>query len=256
MSKYKLIRSENNPIIKPSDVPPSAEGVEVIGAFNPGAIIFEDKVILLLRVAEQCIPKKGKIRVPVYRFNNDIGELEIKEFDLNDPDVKIKDTRGIVYKEKDYLTSLSHIRLAWSNDGINFKVEENPFIAPCLPEEAYGMEDARATLIEGKYYLNYSVVSSDSWCTALALTKDFKNIEKIGIIFHPENKDVAIFPEKVNGKYIALHRPNNSGFGKASIWYAESPDLIHWGAHRCLLRPRKTHYESIKIGGGSSPIKN
>jgi predicted GH43/DUF377 family glycosyl hydrolase len=77
----------------------------------------------------------------------------------------------------------------------------------------------------------------------------------LGIIFHPENKDVAIFPEKIGGQYIALHRPNNSGFGKASIWYSESPDLLHWGNHQCLLRPRNIHWESMKIGGGAPPIK-
>ena len=66
---------------------------------------------------------------------------------------------------------------------------------------------------------------------------------------------MAIFPEKVGGKYIALHRPNNSGFGRASIWYAESPDLLHWGNHKCIVRPRDTQWESLKIGGGAPPIR-
>ena len=136
-----------------------------------------------------------------------------------------------------------------------FKVDDKPFIAPTSLEEEYGVEDPRITIINGRYYINYSVVSEDSWCTALSVTDDFITYEKLGIIFHPENKDVAIFPEKVNGKYIAFHRPNNSGFGKASIWYAESPDLIHWGKHKCLVRPRKTIYEAGKIGGGCAPIK-
>ena len=93
--------------------------------------------------------------------------------------------------------------------------------------------------------------SQDSWCTALAVTEDFESYKKLGIIFHPENKDVTIFPERVNGKYIALHRPNNSGFGKPSIWYAESPDLLHWGAHKCLLRPRNTSFMSqLRLGEG------
>lgn len=79
--------------------------------------------------------------------------------------------------------------------------------------------------------------------------------ESQGVIFHPENKDVAIFPEKVNGKYIALQRPNNSGFGKPSIWYAESPDLLHWGNHQNIILPRNNQWESFKIGGGAPPIK-
>jgi len=248
-------RCSSNPVVKPADVTPSLEGYQVVGAFNPAATVFNDQVILLLRVAENCIPVEGKYRVPIYDFSDGIGKPAIKEFDASDPDASLKDTRGVVYKGKDYLSSMSHIRAARSSDGINFTVDKTPFIFPKSLEEEYGVEDPRITCIDGKYYINYSIVSQDSWCTALAVTEDFKSYEKLGIIFHPENKDVTIFPERINGKYIALHRPNNSGFGKASIWYAESPDLLHWGKYRCLLRPRDTSYESMKIGGGAPPIK-
>ena len=248
-------RCEKNPVICPSDVKPSAEGYSVVGAFNPGATLFNDEVILLLRVAENCIPKPGKIRVPVYRFSQGTGIPEIREFDENAPDLSLKDTRGVVYRGKDYLSSISHLRIARSKDGINFTVDPTPFISPCSPDEAYGTEDARIVCIDGTFYINYTIISTDSWCTALATTKDFKEYKKAGIIFHPENKDVSIFPEKINNKYLALHRPNNSGFGKASIWYAESPDLLHWGNHKCIARPRNTAYEAMKIGGGSAPIK-
>jgi predicted GH43/DUF377 family glycosyl hydrolase len=213
------------------------------------------ETVLLLRVAEKCVQAPGKIRVPVYNFENGRPVPGIKEFDKNDPYLKLKDTRGVVYKGKDYLSSLSHIRLARSRDGINFKVEETPFICPHDDDSEYGTEDARVLKFENRYYINYSIVSQDSWCTALSVTEDFKTHKRLGIIFHPENKDVAIFPEKIKGKYAALHRPNNSGFGKPSIWYAESPDLLHWGMHRRLLRPRNTSYESMKIGGGAPPLK-
>jgi len=109
--------------------------------------------------------------------------------------------------------------------------------------------------IEGKIYINYTVVSPDGFATALAVTEDFRTLKRLGIIFHPENKDVCIFPEKIGEKYYALHRPNNSGFGRPAIWLSESPDLLHWGNHRCLLRPRDTSWEAMKIGGGASPIK-
>ncbi len=250
-----LYKAEQNPIVKPSDVKPSMEGYEVLGSFNPGATTFKDEIILLLRVSERCIQKEGFVRVPIYRFENGKSHPDILEIKKDDPDLMLKDTRGVVYKGKDYLSTMSHIRIARSKDGINFTVDENPFIYPTNPWEEYGTEDARITKIDGKYYINYTAISRDSWATALCTTEDFKSVNKIGIIFHPENKDVAIFPEKINNKYIALHRPNNSGFGKASIWYAESPDLIHWGLHRCIARPRNNEWESQKIGGGAPPLK-
>jgi predicted GH43/DUF377 family glycosyl hydrolase len=150
---------------------------------------------------------------------------------------------------------MSHIRLARSRNGVNFTVDENPFLFPCNESEAFGVEDARVTKIDDTYYINYTVVSGDGYATALAATKDFINIERKGIIFPPQNKDVSIFPEKVNGKYCALHRPDNKGFGLPSIWYSDSPDLIHWGNHQCLARPRDIIWEEMKIGGGAAPLK-
>jgi len=236
-------------------VKPSAPGFRVRGAFNPAATEYNGEIILLLRVAEDCEAREGFAAVPTVRIKNGAGKPERFEASLADPDIRLKDTRGIVYKGRDYLSTLSHIRLARSRDGVNFTIEDGPFLFPSRPSEIFGVEDARITKINDDYYINYTCVSGDSWATALAVTRDFKDVKRMGIIFHPENKDVAIFPEKINGKYCALHRPNNSGFGKPSIWYAESPDLLHWGNHRCIIRPRGTYWEEMKLGGGAPSIK-
>ena len=248
-------RCEKNPLIKPADVTPSHADFRVIGAFNPGAVRFNDEIILLLRVAEDCIPSPDKIRVPFYDFSGKTGVPGIMQFDDDNPNVKLKDSRGVVYKGKDYLSSISHIRLARSKNGIDFTVDESPFIYPCSVEEEYGIEDARVSFIDGRYYINYTIVSGDGWSTALSVTDDFVSHERLGTIFCPQNKDVSIFPQKINGKYTALHRPNNDGFGKPSIWYAQSPDLLHWGNHKCIARPRNNDYEKLKIGGGCAPLK-
>jgi len=242
-------------VVKPADVKPSLEGYKVLGALNPGATVYQDEVLLFLRVAETCEEVEGRVRVPVYRFERERSYPDIMEFDAADPDVRLKDTRGVVYRGQDYLSTMSHVRIARSRDGLHFTVDEQPFLFPVNETERYGIEDARVTPLDGLYYINYTAVSPDSWATALAATADFKRLDRKGLIFHPENKDVAIFPEKVGGKYCALHRPNNSGFGKASIWYAESPDLLHWGNHQCIVRPRETQWESSKIGGGAPPLR-
>ena len=248
-------RNPANPIIKPEDVPPSRDGYRVRGTFNPGAAKLDDEIILLVRVSEDCPAREGHVAVPYYRFETGCGYPEILEVKVDHPDVRLKDTRGVVYRGRDYLSSMSHIRLARSRDGVNFTVEDKPFIYPCNESECFGVEDARVTRIDDVYYINYTAVSGDGFATALAVTDDFDGIERKGIIFPPQNKDVSIFPEKVNGNYCALHRPNNDGFGLPSIWYSESPDLIHWGNHKCILRPRDMIWEEMKIGGGSAPIR-
>jgi len=249
------LKYEGNPLVRPSDVRPSMEGYRVVGAFNPGAVRFGEEILLFLRVAEKCEPKAGVVRMPVYRFEGEQAYPDILEIKDSDPEMTLRDTRGVSYRGREYLSSASHIRIARSRDGLHFSVDERPFLYPSNPAEEYGVEDARVAWIEGRYYINYTAVSRDSWATALAVTDDFQHTERKGLIFHPENKDVAIFPEKVGGLYVALHRPNNSGFGKASIWLSESPDLIHWGNHRCIVRPRDNVWESQKIGGGAPPLK-
>ncbi|MEM5948336.1 glycoside hydrolase family 130 protein [Spirochaetia bacterium 38H-sp] len=249
-------RYGNNPIIKPSYVKPSNPDYEVVGAFNPGAVFTGEEYILLLRVAERVKQEPGYIKVPCVEFSGDgIGYPSVLAFKEDDPDVRKKDTRGVVYKGIDYLSSMSHIRIARSKDGKNFIVDDEPFIFPSTESERFGVEDARCVFLDGAYYINYTSVSPDGWCTSLARTSDFKSVERLGTIFHPQNKDVCIFPEKIGGLYHALHRPNNDGFGKPSIWYASSPDLLHWGQHLCIARPRDMREEALKIGGGAPCIK-
>jgi predicted GH43/DUF377 family glycosyl hydrolase len=248
-------RHPANPLITPQQVPPSAPGYRVRGAFNPAATRLDDEVILALRVAEDCPARAGHAAVPVARIEGGKGIPEILEVALDDPQVRLKDTRGIVYQGRDYLSTMSHIRIAHSPDGVHFTVDEEPFLFPADPSERFGVEDARITCIDGLYYINYTAVSPDGWATALASTRDFKTLTRHGLIFTVQNKDVSLFPERIQGRYRALHRPNNSGFGKPSIWYAESPDLLHWGRHRCLLRPRESFWEEMKIGAGAPSIR-
>jgi len=250
-----LYRHKENPLIKPEAVTPSRKEYRVKGVFNPGAVYFKGELILLLRVSEGCEERKGFASVPYYQFEGGKGHIETLNVKLDDPDLQLKDTRGVVYRGKDYLSTISHIRLARSKDGVHFRIDNAPFIYPSNESESFGIEDARAVAIGDAIYITYTVISPDGYATALATTKDFLHVERKGIILPPLNKDACIFPEKVNGKFCALHRPLNIEFGKPSIWYAESPDLIHWGNHCCIIRPRQTHYEQKKVGAGPSPIK-
>jgi hypothetical protein len=72
-----------------------------------------------------------------------------------------------------------------------------------------------------------------------ASTKDFRTFARHGIIFPPNNRDVTIFPEKIDGRYVALHRPMPEGIGEPAIWIASSLDLMAWGDHRFVARGRR-----------------
>jgi len=221
-----IFRSSQNPIIKPDDVKSSRKDFEVIGVFNAGVARFEDDVILLLRVAERPISAHPDIVLAgVYDVAQ--GDIVLKEFSKSDPENDFSDPRLIIRPAETYLTSISHLRLARSADGINFEIEDTPVIGPANDIESFGVEDPRITLIEGTYYFTYVAVSPLGVTTCLASTKDFKSFQRHGIIFCPENKDVVFFPERIGGKYYALHRPVSPLCKRQDIWIAESgPEML------------------------------
>ncbi|MCB5952665.1 glycoside hydrolase family 130 protein [Enterococcus sp. BWT-B8] len=254
----KIERFIENPLITPADVKPLHEGYEVIGAFNGGVAEYNGEVLLLLRVAERPISEDPNIiKAPVY--DTGTKQMKIVEFDYNDPDYDFEDPRMIRKKDKldsfIYLTSLSYIRIARSKDGHHFMIDDDAFLYPFNEYQSYGIEDARCTKIDDTYYINFSSVSPVGVCDSLVSTKDFKNYQDLGNIFAPENKDVLIFPEKINDNYYALHRPSLKSIGNYDIWIASSPDLVSWGNHKHLLGIRKTEWDSGRIGGGLVPVK-
>jgi predicted GH43/DUF377 family glycosyl hydrolase len=250
----KAFRSPNNPIIGPKDVKPSRDDFEVIGTFNAGVSRLGDEVILLLRVAERPISQHPEVvLVPV--FDAEQGAIITEKFLKDDPENDFSDPRLIIKSGRTYLTSISQLRLARSSDGINFKIDEEPALTAANEYESFGIEDPRITCIDGTYYVNYVAVSPFGVTTCLASTKDFKSFERHGAIFCPENKDVAIFAEKVDGRYFALHRPVSPLFNRSEMWIAESPNLVCWGNHRYLMGVREGCWDEVKIGASAVPIK-
>ncbi|XHR29830.1 MAG: glycoside hydrolase family 130 protein [Chthoniobacteraceae bacterium] len=246
-------RFSSNPLFTPADLKPSRSDLKIMCAFNPAATMFNGHRIILMRVAETPIPEKGYIATPV--ADSETGEVEIRRFRKDDPDVTLVDPRVFTYKGETFLTSLSHLRMATSDDGLHFKAKETPALVPSGRYETYGVEDPRITFLDGHYYINYTAASPLGVVTALARTDDFKNFERIGIAFGPDNKDVALFPEKIRGRYHAFHRPAVQHCGAPSIWLASSGDLRDWGRHEFVAGPRRGTWDCERVGAGSSPIK-
>ncbi|MBN1818595.1 MAG: glycoside hydrolase family 130 protein [Sedimentisphaerales bacterium] len=248
-------RFDENPLITPADVPPSRDDYQVVGAFNPGAILFEEQTLLLLRVAE-C-PKNRTLDEQIAPIlNPQTGQIEHVRIKNDDPHITdIPDSRCFYVNGQMVLTSISHLRLARGDDGIHFTVDPAPAIFPSLWSETFGLEDPRITQIDQTYYITYKSVSDKGICTSLASTRDFRTYQRHGVIFCPENIDVVLFPEKIGGKYWALTRPVPRYIGPRGIWIASSPDLIHWGDHRPLLLPEADSFHAGKTGGGCVPIR-
>lgn len=248
-------RFEDNPLIRPQDVVPSRSDYEVVGAFNPGATYYNDETLLLLRVAERPKDKADNEQVaPI--LNPQTGQIEHFRVNNDDPGITdIPDSRSFFFKDEMYLTSISHLRIARSKDGIHFTVDPTPAVLPQMPYETFGLEDPRITRIDEVFYITYKAVSANGICTGLLTTTDFHDFQRHGIIFCPENIDVVLFPEKIGGKFWALTRPVPRYIGPRGIWIASSPDAVHWGAHAPLLLPLEGTFHDGKTGASCVPIK-
>lgn len=260
-TRIKMDRTTENPLITPRDVKPTFPDWEVLGAFNAGVIEHGEEIIMLLRVAERPIQNDpDHVLVPILdpdALREGRSEMTTVKVDRRDANLDFSDPRVVRDREGKtiWLTSISHLRLARSRDGVRFTIDGQPTVLPEGELESWGIEDPRMTKIEDRYYVTYSAVSAKGVAVGLLSTTDFADYRREGIILAPTNKDVVLFPEKIGGKYWMLHRPVPDGIGSPDMWVASSPDLLHWGNHQYLMGLSKDGFDNGRIGAGAVPIR-
>jgi predicted GH43/DUF377 family glycosyl hydrolase len=162
---------------------------------------------------------------------------------------RIEDRRG-----------LSHLCAVRSPNGVNgWQIDNEPTMLPNAkdyPEELWGIEDPRITYVPEleKYAVTYTAYSWGGPGVSLALTKDFREFERYGLVMSPDDKDAALLPHRIGGYWALIHRPMTP-LG-AHIWISYSPDLRHWGSHRIMLEARRGGWwDANKIGMSPPPIE-
>lgn len=246
------MRHAHNPILSPEDIRPSQESMRIECLLNPGVFRFDGKIWLLLRVAERPEQTDGEISFPVL---DDANRVTVMRVPSSSPELDLSDPRVINYKGEDFLTTMSHLRLVSSTDGVRFS--EEPAYPPLFGSdcyEAYGIEDCRVAQIGDDYFLTYTAVSANGVAVRMRSTSDWRRFTDYGLVLPPHNKDCALFEQKIGNLYYMLHRPSSPEIGGNYIWIAQSPDLYHWGNHKCVARTRKGMWDSARIGAGCSPI--
>ncbi len=243
-----------NPIISKTDIKPSHADWVVECVLNPGVFRYAGKTWLLLRVAERPEQREGRVSFPIMDAE---GGYQILSFDKDDPRIDLSDARMVAYAGRTYLSTISHLRLMCSDDGVHFY---EPRDVPAAifgegPLETYGIEDCRVSLIDGSYYLTYTQVSASGVGVGLMQTSNWCDYRRHGMILPPHNKDCTLFEERIGGQYFCLHRPSGISLGGNYIWLASSPDLLHWGRHHCILHTREGWWDSARVGAGAAPIR-
>lgn len=155
-------------------------------------------------------------------------------------------------------TGVSHLCKATSKDGVSgWKIDTKPTLErdPQRREELWGLEDPRIMWLEElkKYAVLYTAYSGCGPVVSLALTEDFEQYERLGMVMPPEDKDAALFPHRIGGKWYMVHRPIEKS---AHIWLSASPDLIHWGEHTIGLNARAgAWWDAGKVGLSPPPLQ-
>lgn len=240
ISMFTLLRV-HQPILSPKCC-----GFESKGVFNPGIARKDGKVYMLYRA---------------------VGDLD---------------------------TYSSSLGLAVSENGIDFtRVSSKSIFSPRDHYNRGAVEDPRIVEIEGEFYITYVAVPQQVLLHgkeplnrahplitsgALLVTADFDTFEDWGVItpLNSDNKDVVLFPEKINGKFAMLHRPflwSKRGMAspqgkeylaelpckkddlpeRPTTWLSYSDDLYTWTDHNAVNHLREEHDE--KIGPGMPPLK-
>ncbi len=237
----QLTRYEGNPILSPN--PDNAW--EDLAVFNPAAWYDDDeqRILLLYRAAEAH---------PEYKC---------------------------------------YFGLATSNDGYHFeRVSNDPVIGPSVDGfDASTIQDPRMVRMGDWYYITYAArhfpfgqfwvpkeaqykppacppdfpkaIRTNATSTGLLLTEDFKTFIRAGRITDPtlDDRDVVLFPEKIGGKYVMMHRPlewvgPEYGTQHACAWISMADDLLGFRKSKLLIKA-KYYWEADKLGVNTPPIK-
>ena len=152
-------------------------------------------------------------------------------------------------------TRRSSVALALSTDGERID-EIRPGITREEPYEEWGVEDARVTWLEDerRYAITYTGYSPAGPRVCLITTDDLLSparYRRHGPRINGENKNCVVFPEKIDGQYVILHRPMPRMVCiRVSSLESEWPE-----AGVPLVGPRPGTWRSSRVGAGAPPIR-
>ena len=154
------------------------------------------------------------------------------------------------------------VGLAVSDNGIdNWQVRELPICDYQFAnaDEIFRLYDPRLTVIDGEVYLCLAMDTRHGVRGCVAkVDENFENLEILSVTA-PDNRNMVLFPEKINGKYVRLERPfpvySRGGQHRFDIWCSTSPDLKYWGETELVLGVEHVPYSNDKIGPAAPPVK-
>lgn len=152
----------------------------------------------------------------------------------------------------------SHLAVARSDDGeTGWQVDEEALLQAGGPGAEWGVEDPRITWVQelDRFVIAYTAVGPRGGVIALATTTDFRSVELLGNALGPNDKNGALLPRRVDGRWVLFSRPDMAD-QKPAIWRSTSADLLTWEDPQLVMAPREgTWWDGRRIGIGPAPIE-
>lgn len=150
----------------------------------------------------------------------------------------------------------TNIGIALSDDGITWEAARTPWFE-WKDAEIRRAYDPRLTVVDGRVVLCFAVDTNHGVRGGIAVTEDFDRWEVLSLTV-PDNRNMVVFPEKADGKYLRLERPfpvYSRGRDRFDIWFSDSPDLRCWGNAQLVLGVEDVPFANDKLGPGAPPVK-
>ncbi|MCK9243785.1 MAG: glycosidase [Candidatus Marinimicrobia bacterium] len=154
---------------------------------------------------------------------------------------------------KNYGDYISHFGYAVSKDLLNWHRLSEPIMKNNVPQESRGPEDPRIVKIGETYYMTYVGFANrfpGDYRICLATSTDLVHWQRHGVLLDEENKNSSLFPEKIKGEYLLLHRR------RPDIWIASSSDLKNFTNHICIMTTIDDDWQSTRIGIAGPPVRH
>jgi predicted GH43/DUF377 family glycosyl hydrolase len=178
------------------------------------------------------------------------------------PGAAVVDGDTVLLARVEARTGISHLTVARSANGIDgWTIDPEPLLAPTdeVETEFWGFEDARIVWLEelDRFAITCTAYGPAGPAVFLATTTDFSSVKRHGIIKRAEDKNAALLPERIDGKWILFHRPMNAfGGSRGAIFLSRSADLLSWSTGEPVLQPRHgAWWDSLRIGIGPPLVK-
>ena len=234
-------------------------------------------------LSEPVLRYTGNPILTSHQVNDAWGQPHLQVVTVHNAGAALVDGQTLLLFRSHLRRGVSVLGLARSDDGVTgWRVDSRPALVPAGPGDRYGahvdpeqvaamesggVEDARINPVDGEFAITYSAYDGrvpNRVRVALTTTADFTEFTRYGPMLERDMRNVVVFPERIDGRYVGLFRPNDTapdqvggaytqiriGYTddlRSGPWSIEDEPIMRTGAGPSSF--------SDKIGPGAPPVK-